>query len=82
MGADEVAEVLGELRFGGRLDAVVEVRAQAQDRAGVGVEGLGLQALQLQVLEMAVVLPGKVRWKARRHAGHPSRSHAESAPSL
>jgi hypothetical protein len=81
VGADEVAEILGELRLGERLDAVVEIRAQAPDSAGVGVDGLGLQPLQLQMLEMAVVLPGKVRWKARRHAGRSSRSRAESAPS-
>ena len=81
MCADQVAEILGELRFRQVLNAVIEIPAQAPDGAGVGVDGLGLQPLELQVLEMAVVLPGKGRRKFGSHAGLSSRSIAKSSPS-
>jgi len=81
MRADQVAEILGQLRFREIVGAVVEIPAWSANGAGVSVDGLGLQALQLQVLEMAVVLPGKMRRELGRHAGLSSRNIAKSATS-
>ena len=56
MGLQSVGEVVEQLRFGQMLDPVVEIGADAPNRAGVGIDRLGLQPLQLQVLEMLIVL--------------------------
>lgn len=42
VGADQLAEVLGQLRFGEGVDAVIKIAAQAPDGASIGVDGLGL----------------------------------------
>ena len=80
VGVDQVAEIRGQLRFGECVDAVVEIPAQAADRARVGVDGLGLQTFELQVFQVGVVLPGKVRREIGRHGGESSRNIAESIP--
>ena len=81
VGADQVAEILGQLRFRQGVDAVIEIPAQAADGATVGINRLGLQPLELQVLEVALVLPGKGRRKFGGHAGLSSRNIAKSPPS-
>lgn len=64
---DQVAEILGELRFGEIVDLLGEIPAQAPDGAGVSVDGLGLQPLEFEVLEMQLVLPVKVAGRSVRH---------------
>lgn len=54
--ADEVGEVVGELRFGEGVDLVIEVRANAPDGPRIGVNGLGLQTFEFQVLQVRLVL--------------------------
>lgn len=61
VGSDQVAEVLGQLRFGERVDLTGEVAPQTPDGAGVGVDGLGLQPLEFEVLQMQLVLLVEVR---------------------
>ena len=79
--ADEIGEVVGELRLGQCAHLMIEVRANSANGARVGVYRLGLQPLELEVLEMHLVLPVKVRDGAcLRHAGLSSRNIAESTP--
>ena len=72
---------LGGFRFGERINAVVEISAEAPDGPRVGINGLGLQALQLQVPEMGFILLGEMCRKIDRHAGLTSRNIAKSVPS-
>ena len=56
MRSDQVAEVLGQLGFGERVDLIGEVSAQTPDGAGVGVNGIGLEPLEFEVLKMQMEL--------------------------
>jgi len=81
MCADQVAEILGELRLGEIVDLMAKISTQPPDGAGVGLNGLRLQPLEFEVLEMGLVLPVEVAGRSVRHAGLSSRNIAESLPS-
>jgi hypothetical protein len=53
---EQIGKVLEQLCLGQRVDAAIEVRPDAADRPGVGLDRLRLQALEPQVLEVGVVL--------------------------
>ena len=49
---DQVAEVVGKLRFRQGINVVGKVVTDAPDGAGVDVYGFGLQAFEFEVFEM------------------------------
>jgi len=74
--SNQVAEVLGWLRFGEHVDLTEEVATQTPD--GVGVDGLELQPLELKALNMQMLFPIKVRRKCFFHAGLSSQCCADT----
>ena len=52
VGADQVAEIVGELYRREIVQAVIEILPHAPNGATIGIDGLGLQALKLEVFEM------------------------------
>jgi hypothetical protein len=74
----QLGEIVGQLRLGKAVNALIEVLADAPDGAGIGLDGLRLQALELEVLEMPLVLPVEVSSRCCAHAGVSSRKVAKS----
>ena len=56
MGLQQVGEIIGQLRFGQLIDALVEVRAQVPDRPRIGFDRLRPQPLQLEAFEVGGVM--------------------------
>ena len=54
--AKRIGEVVGQLLFGQIVDLMIEIRADAANGPGVGLDGLGLQALKFQVLEVRLII--------------------------
>ena len=55
VGAQQVAEIVGELLWRKLVQGVPKILAHAANGAAIGIDGLGLQALELEVFEVRIV---------------------------
>ena len=67
MRRQQIAELVGQLRLGERIDPVVKVVAGPANGAGVGLDGFRLQALELEMLEVGLIKAVEVRCGWRCH---------------
>ncbi len=54
--ADQVGEIVGELRFAQGVNLVIEIGTHPANGMGIGIDGIGLQAFEFQVLQVGLVL--------------------------
>jgi len=81
MRGNQVAEVVGQLRWRQVVNSVVKVVTHAPDGARISIDGLGLQALELEVFEVGLVALIKISSGTGFHAVESSRNIAKSPPS-
>jgi hypothetical protein len=52
----QIAEIIGQLEFGQIINLIIEIRADASNGSGIGLDRLGLEAFEFKVFKMCLII--------------------------
>ena len=56
MGFQQIAEIIGQLGFGQIINLIIEIRANALNSSGIGLDRLGLKSSEFKVLKIRLII--------------------------